>query len=87
MTTLRAVRNIAALFLFGMALLSLRPGVGVAHATTKKAAAIKRDPSLSLSMPVGIARRCAATTAAPRVVASLSKHRLRVGRSARSLTC
>ena len=35
MKTLRTARNIAALFIFAMALLSLRPGMGVAHAAVK----------------------------------------------------
>ena len=35
MKTLRSFRNIAALFILGMALLSLHSGVGVAHAGGK----------------------------------------------------
>lgn len=35
MKTLRRARNIAALFIFAMALLSLRPGMAVAHAANK----------------------------------------------------
>jgi hypothetical protein len=42
MKTLRVVRNIAALFMLAMALLSLRPGVGVAHAGGGKSCGYKK---------------------------------------------
>lgn len=42
MKTLRVVRNIAALFILGMALLGSRPGVGVAHAAGGKSCGYKK---------------------------------------------
>ena len=42
MKTLRLARNLAALFILVMALLSLRPGVGVAHAASGKSCGHKK---------------------------------------------
>jgi hypothetical protein len=42
MKTLRVVRNVAALFIFAIALLSLRPGVGVAHAASGKSCGYRK---------------------------------------------
>lgn len=45
MRTLRVVRNIAALFILAMALLSLRPGVGIAHAAGGNSCGYKKGHS------------------------------------------
>ena len=45
MKTLRSFRNIAALFILAMALLSSRSGVGVAHAASGKSCGYKHGSS------------------------------------------
>jgi hypothetical protein len=41
MKTLRLLRNISVVFILAMALLSLRPGLGVAHAASGKSCGLK----------------------------------------------
>jgi hypothetical protein len=48
MKTLRSFRNIAALFILAMALLSLRSGVGVAHAAGGKSCGYKQGFNCAL---------------------------------------
>jgi hypothetical protein len=61
MKTLRSFRNIAALFILAMALLSSRSGVGVAHAASGKSCGYKPGHSCSIAYPSGDCQesRCA----------------------------
>ena len=49
MKTLRLARNIAALSIFAMALLSLRPAMAVAHAANRKTCGYKKGSSVCFS--------------------------------------
>jgi hypothetical protein len=53
MKTLRSFRNIAALFILAMALLSSRSGVGVAHAASGKSCGYKPGHSCFIAYPSG----------------------------------